>query len=181
MEYNFNVKHDTSMIEIAYLILQEYNKHKTITKEHITTESKARKTKAKKVEHRAIPEGIYFQDLFNEIARLKQFDESVIDDMRAHLYTDLTLSSKFLMTSDNYWDLSVNHYSADRLNVSYNSYNDEYDEESIRAAKEKWIEIQKAKGEEVTEIDMQYIMDNIDDLLSEEDVIEPVAEETIEE
>lgn len=164
------IKHDTSMIEIAYALLVDYNKEIHIKKEHIVYGLKDRKSKQKIDELSNSREGIYFHDLFNKIAELKGFSEDIIDDKRTQFYTDLTLNGQFIMTTGNYWDLTNNHYCAERTLINTNLY-DEYDEESIRAAKENFVRMKQKNGEDTT-IDMQYIMEHIDELLQEDDDVD---------
>lgn len=172
MKLTIDVKHDTSMLEIAYNLLKNYSEANEKEKEHIVLDLHSRRTKQKIESRHEVPEGIYFYDLFDEVAKIKGFTEEEKNDKISDFYTNLTLSGDFLMVAENYWDLSSNHYSYERTGVNLNIYDEDYDEESIRAAKERYIAIKQAKGEEITKVDMKYVMEHIDELLSEEDIDE---------
>lgn len=171
---NMQIKQDMSMIDIAFILLTEYsNNHKT---ERTITPTK--KKKSKKPEPRtSIPKGIYFYDLFNKIAEIKGFTEQQKEDKISYFYTDLTLSGKFIMTGENYWDLASDHTLAERTTAAINAYDDDYDEEAIREAKERYLKLKKMKSGDLSDNDMQYIMDHIDELISEDDVEIEVEED----
>lgn len=164
-----DIKKDDSMICVAQKILEDYRVNNKIVKKEEPKKSKKKKDELKTL---FVPDGILFYDLYDKVCELKKFTKEQIEKNRSQFYTDLTLSSKFVMTGENYWDLSSCHTFKER-NVEGNAgaYNDDYDEEAINEAKEKYIAMRKAEGKDLT-VDMDYVLSHMDELLSDENEVE---------
>lgn len=156
-----------SMLETAKIILEnlEFIKEKEFKEEPV------KKTRKKKIVRSGVPDGLFFYDLFNKVAELKNFSEQQKDDNISQFYTNLTLSGDFILTGENYWDLTNRHYLSER-NIDMNDiYDDGYDEEKIIAAKQKYIEHQTLAGKEIDAAELDSLLsdiDKIDELLNEE-------------
>lgn len=94
-------------------------------------------------------ESMLFSELFNKVAEILALTDEEKDNKIAQFYTNLSLDGRFVVLSDNYWDLRE-RVPFDKIKIDMNdAYNDLDDEDS--EDKEKGIDEQTDENEDSDE------------------------------
>jgi len=84
---------------------------------------------------------VAFKDLFNKVIKLSGLDlsESELRSRISKFYSQLTLDGRFVVLTDNQWDLRTRH-SYDEVHIDMeDAYSDDESEEDVDAEEQKYL------------------------------------------